>query len=460
MIIGKGFEWSRTLTELLTEYSKTLSIETSFRKVIKDVKDNDKKRILKGSDESGIYNIEWEDVELNLSDFERHSSIVGVTGSGKTTIFKQILSEAVKDNPNIGILIIDPKPDTSLESACRQIAKKYDKNMKVFDPLKKASETDTYNPIEVFDRTLEIAARFEVLFPGEEGARPYKQFATSYILVVSEALIGIGKKPTIYNLLNYASKDEIGTLMEEVLKKERNDLYTTIVNFLKTYETMGENNFIRMMTNIHQTLLTLSLFPLCPGGEPGAIRIDKAMDNGWIVYVKLTSMKMLIYEEWIGKIFLSDYMSYIGGILHDKEAGKNIQKKSFLLIDEAGDFVFTGVEKLLRLARSAGIMSIFSLQAYEDIHDKIIYEAMIQNTALKLFMKNERPESIETIAEILGNVKIESSSGQKNASGGLTATTRYEDVPMIPNEVMRLLEPGEFFISLGSKKYYCKGILQ
>ncbi len=197
--LGFGFDWDQPHTqrvyEILSLPKATLMSKKSFVH---------KKNAADGMGAPWIHGVETNetDIMLPIPHAKGHTIIVGTTQSGKTSLLRVMVTQAVMRGE--AVIIIDPKGEKSLRDVARHacvMAGTPDRYVYFHPGFPEHS--CRIDPMRNFNRATELASRIAMLVPSEGGGDPFKAFGHMSLNNVIQGLLVTMKLPSLVKIRQY-----------------------------------------------------------------------------------------------------------------------------------------------------------------------------------------------------------------------------------------------------------------
>ncbi|RIK66084.1 MAG: hypothetical protein DCC65_10695 [Planctomycetota bacterium] len=345
--------------------------------------------------------------------FERHSYILGGSGSGKTThALAQILlqlSEAYTDQRGDlkkppPILIIDMKQngDRFLRALASQLASDRNQELRfysndpeyvsmVFDPLY-SLRTIKY-PLKLLETLLKA---FSMIYPEGYGS----DFFTAEQRLTFMRILYDQKPTSMKQLIGFIRKATRGQSAES---KDARGLYAALaaLEYAMHVHTDGS--------------------PIDPEQR---VDFDRFFDRGEVMYVHLDSRALSLLSRDIGKLML---FSLLETASQRERHGRKVQ--CFVAIDEFHRLAARNIVEMLEDARSAGLGFIIAHQSSSSLktRDADLYGSLFENCSFKQCLTLEDARVIELFRMISGRSK-EYRASESTTTSKSNTSTRSEGV--------------------------------
>lgn len=266
--LGKGFKWSKTEAQNVHQLldrdwkeiqkdalgpiyywrffrdNKALFFLNPFR-FVHDYRET-QKRVTERGGQPWIHGCgpKEEDLYLPISETERHTFIIGSTGSGKTRCFDLLICQAILRGETV--IVIDPKADPDLQQkiarACRELHREQDYyNFNPATPEKSVK----LNLLASWTQPTELASRIAQLMPSGGSSDPFTSFAWHAINAIAQAYCNtIKRNPTLKSFLSFI-EGEMPYIVCEVIETYLLNFVTDkdISNFYATLKREVRDNY-------------------------------------------------------------------------------------------------------------------------------------------------------------------------------------------------------------------------
>lgn len=339
-------------------------------------------------------------IGLTLEERERHTYIIGATGTGKTTMLLQMIYQDIFNGK--GLAVVDPHGDLT-ERLLGVIPKERIKDIVYFNPydidfsiglnILELSQTDS----EV-ERHREkdlivssIVSIFHKLYPARYSGPRMEHILRNTVLTALEL-----ENPTlftVYKLLtdNSFRKQAIAKLDDVVLKEFWKNEFEKQGSYQKAEQ-------ISPITNKLGRFLTTTMTRRILNQEKSKLNFDEIMNE----------KKILICDLSKGKIG-EDTSSFLGSLIIAKlqlAALKRIHipedKRTdfFLYIDEFQNFATITFAQILSEARKYHLNTILAHQTISQIEDQDLLKIILANVATVISFRTSNPSDESTILPI------------------------------------------------------------
>lgn len=384
-----------------------------------------------------------------------HTHVVGSTGSGKTdSVILPFFAQDIEQGR--GTLVMDAKGDReTLNKIYHQVKKAGREKDFLFFSLAYPEKSNSYNPLlrgnptELKDKIISANVWTEEF---------YKKKSEETLLLLMKSLKEQKQVVTFHKLYELLSNEKKLLTLAENLKSEH--LKEAMSSILDNYRVF-QKDLSGMTADLG--MISESEFAAILTSEKPEIDLLDAYLNKKIVYFQLNAQG---YEETarrFGRIILQDLKTisnYIQAYLTED------QRNFFpVYIDEFSNFAYEQFIEFLNKARGAHLAILIAHQSLGDLEKagSHFVKQVIENCNIKIIMRQDDPESIETYSRISGTVKSFKDTYQTEEGlleKGLTGqgTTREVEEFRIKPNTIRELGRGEAAVII--KQPFITDILQ
>lgn len=339
-------------------------------------------------------------IGLTLEERERHTYIIGATGTGKTTMLLQMIYQDILNGK--GLAVVDPHGDLT-ERLLGVIPKERIKDVVYFNPYDIDCSIGL-NILELSETTSEverhrekdlivssIVSIFHKLYPARYSGPRMEHILRNTVLTALEL-----ENPTlftVYKLLtdNSFRKQTIAKLNDVVLKEFWKNEFEKQGSYQKAEQ-------ISPITNKLGRFLTTTMTRRILNQEKSKLNFDEIMNEKRILICDLSKGK-------IGE----DTSSFLGSLIIAKlqlAALKRIHipedKRTdfFLYIDEFQNFATITFAQILSEARKYHLNTILAHQTISQIEDQDLLKIILANVATVISFRTSNPSDESTILPI------------------------------------------------------------
>ncbi len=372
-----------------------------------------------------------------------HTHVVGSTGVGKTeSVLLPLLCHDIESGK--GAIIIDAKGDLELLAKIRQCVERANRARDfLFFSLSHPEISQTYNPL-LRGNASEI--KDKLIGSTEWREEFYRKKAEEALLTLLRPMVELERKikfRDLYYLLTDSGnlrtfKNQVGEgLMYHDLEVMENHF--------------GDNT--RFLSGIIADLglVTKSEFSSLVDVEESEIDLLKVYEENKIVYFSLNTQGYEETAKRFGRLILQD----IKTVSNEIQTQKPDSERHFfpVFVDEFSSFVYENFIEFLNKGRGAGFAITLLHQSLADLATRrtTFQQQILENTNIKIIMRQDDPFSIEKFAKIGGAQKIVVSTYQTEEGilgTGLTGvgSLREGQTFRIDPDLIRALGRGEAIV--------------
>lgn len=489
LYLGHGFEWEQKHTQRLSDTYKSryrpfldkggLPYEL-FRYFDKGLPVD-----MGGS--LHLHGVEPNEKPVFLRDKARdnHTLVLGVPGSGKTTLMSMLAAQDIMDPSNPPVIIFDPKGDAGLLRTIISAAHKAgrEEELTVFH-LGFPELSARYNAIASYSRLSEIATRISSPLPDQGNSATFKEFAWRFTNSVAKAQYRFGE------VLDYASVrnaiQDIEPLFIRIIEDDisKSPLGKTLAEELETaIASTNHDNMPRVFASrsvkgyacyqlalkhkkhfsdvaldlsacfkyeqSYYDKLVASLGPLLEkltSGKMAELLAPAYFDENderdifsWqqviarrgIAYIGLDAVTEYVTSSAVGNSMLADLVAFAGDLYKETiSSGMPMQeenRRTYLHLDEINDMVGSEFVTLINKCRGAGLYTTAYTQNYHDIEVRLGTPAKAKQTVgnfgNRILLHVGNKETSALITDELPMVEVKSMM----AVSGVTDSNTFAD---------------------------------
>ena len=344
-------------------------------------------------------------VAVTDHDLSAHALILGASGSGKTTALLTILEQQIQRG--LPVVAIDMKGSPAFALRLAHIAAQAGRPFRLWTP----EGPTPWNPLEHGNAT-ELKDK---LICTERFTEPHYQRAAERYL------------QTVFQALRHANPERAPTLAEVVGVMDPRRLRVALRGLPKPFAdrvqdyltslTPDQRSAIRGLQTRLAILTESEAGPyLEPAGrgvgqgiERSSEKIDlaAALDGHEVVLFSLNSSRYGQSAAQLGTLAVQDLICAAGGRLEQLRSGRKLEQAT-IAIDEFSGIGGAHIVSLFARGREAGVSAIVATQEMADLDraGRGVRDQILGNTAVKLILRQEVPESAELVAQIAGTEKV------------------------------------------------------
>jgi len=359
----------------------------------------------------GALTVGWDSkggwIELSKEAQQRHTLILGSSGSGKTQLLLSLLSQQVARGG--GVLMIDAKVDRSaldaVLSICHQANRLHD--LRVIWPPD-PSISHSWNPL-LRGETEEILGRVMALWGADAKGEAdfWKGSASTIISVVLRAMRRLNPAVTFNDLYLALTTADVLLWLEGQMPPGTEEA-AALTAFLGNYRTqqgrLNVDQLKRMTGGAPQYLHPYAwgnLGKLMNHTAPSIDLLD-AMTQGLVVYVALPILARTEEAVAMARMLVADLKQAVGALQQRQDKP---DPPFLVLLDEASAYSnVQGIERLFEQARSAHVSLVAATQVLSGFAqtNRAQLDFIMGNTATKVIMALGDFVSAETMAKTIG----------------------------------------------------------
>jgi hypothetical protein len=320
---------------------------------------------------------------LQLAELERHVTLVGTTGSGKTTTLTRLMDAAL--TANWSVLVVDAKGGR-LASVCRAIGKAHQLPIRIWLPGRHGSWTYDLcagEPSAVGNR---LVGAFEF---GREG-QVYRNLSQALVPLVVRALVESGQACTLDSLRYSLDETHLAGLARRTVDVElKNELLTMVNNPLLRTTLSGVAGRLR---TLRYGVFGEALLP-----SERTVDLAECLQSVGVTYLGLPATAASEDVALVGRVLIQHLkqVAYDGLWAESPHPG-------LLLFDEfasLGDA--TQLVDLLLQAREAHLAVVVSTQQLP--RDAVVLRKALLGAGTLLVHQVGAPEDADALARALGS---------------------------------------------------------
>ncbi len=387
-----------------------------------------------------------------------HAEVVGSTGTGKTeSVLLPLLAHDIENEK--GAIVIDGKGDLELLDRIHYIVNRTGRrNDFLFFSLAHPEKSHTYNPLLRGNPT-ELKDKIVGSMIWSEDF--YRRMAEQATLTLLSALKSIKRpngsvEPIRFSVLHkYLTNFEALTGLRAMTKDPslKEDLKKMSDRFEQNHKFLSG-----LMADLYLT--SRSEFARLVDVRYPQIDLLKVYRENKIVYFQLDLQGYADTAKRMGRMILQDIRTVSSYIQSQTRTGKRHFFPVF--VDDASSFLDLNFIDFLNKARAAGFAITLLHQSLGDLiirRDTSFQQQVIENTNIKIILRQDDPVSVEKLTKIGGTQKTLISTYQtedKFLGQGLTGvgSIRAGQEFRIDPDQIRALKRGEAMVIWKSPKFY------
>jgi conjugal transfer pilus assembly protein TraD len=370
-------------------------------------------------------------VTVTERDLSAHGLILGASGSGKTAMLTRILDQQIsRGRP---VVVIDMKGSPAFAARLAEATAAAGRGFKLWTP----DGPSRWNPLGHGTAT-ELKDK---LISTERFTEPHYQRAAERYL------------QNVFQVLQHSHPERPPTLEEAVALMDARRLPAALrgvpkplANRVQDYLsglTPDQQSAIRGLQTRLAIITESDSGPFLAGGSD-AIDLQAALTGGDVVVFSLNSSRYPSFAAQLGTLAVQDVITATGSRLERAREGHQLEQAT-VAIDEFSAIGAAHVVTLFARGREAGVSGLVVTQEMADL-DRLgrgVRDQILGNTALKLILRQDVPESADLVAQIAGTEKVWEETRQIGGTifrGFPAAGTRREAEQFVvhPNEIKSL----------------------
>jgi conjugal transfer pilus assembly protein TraD len=361
-----------------------------------------------------------------------HCLILGASGAGKTTTLITILEQQIRRGRPAVAIDMKGSPAFALQLAGAAAAA--GRPFKLWTP----EGPSQWNPLQHGNAT-ELKDK---LIATERFTEPhYQRAAERYLQNVFQVLRQArpGQAPTLAEVVTLMDPRRLPALLRQAPKP----LADRVQDYLSGL-THDQRSAIRGLQTRLALMTEADAGSFLTGGGNEAIDLTAALDGREVVLFSLNSSRYGESAAQLGTLAVQDLISATGGRLDQIRQGRRLEQAT-IAIDEFSGIGGAHVVALFARGREAGISALVATQEMADLDraGRGVRDQILGNTALKLILRQDVPESANLVAQIAGTEKVWEETHQIGGTifrGFPPGGTRRESEQFIvhPNEIKSL----------------------
>lgn len=363
---------------------------------------------------------------ISEDDRERHTYIVGGSGSGKTELVKHFLFHYIARYTKPALVVIEPHGELSTQVArWRELAD--GQRLVYIQPGMNNDVTPVFNPFDISDDERNNPQALEVLIDDtiDIVAELLKQEFTPNMEVLMQACITIlysRKGSTFDDVLRFVSLKHNKEMIEtaKTALQEQPHLLSFVLNDLHTDALKPTRQAVKMRFTRFLSNRSFSSFLI----GKSTFRLDDLIRRRALIIFNFSAGDVGERQSKIfGKLIIAHLKAFGFRQAREKAAGKHITH-CHVFIDECQQFITESLQTILNQLRKFGIHLTLVQQSIGQGMDKPLLDSVLTNTAVKIIGRNSddnlykfakqtgaKPEDLERLKAGQGRFCIDTSHG-------------------------------------------------
>lgn len=286
----------------------------------------------------------------------RHVSVVGDSGTGKTTTLVRIAHDAAV--AGYGLFFVDAKGTGALRDAAEDIAREFGMPFRAVDP--QDGGTFSYNPATGTPSA--ISNKLVGAFSFSASAEVFKQIAQRILPPLVEALREAGQPVNLRSVAEHMNEGAFGGL-GRVGGRPGQELADMEIGKLQESALAGmEARLFSLLYGVYGPLFEAH-------DDRERLDVREALRGG-VTYVSLSAMAASEDTELMARVLIQDLKQAAAERLREKRATGEAPPPALLVFDEfAALREAEQIEDLLLQAREAGVSAVLSSQLLPEGRD-------------------------------------------------------------------------------------------
>ncbi|MDP8213063.1 MAG: type IV secretion system DNA-binding domain-containing protein [Candidatus Zapsychrus exili] len=393
-------------------------------------------------------------------DRQKHMQIIGMTGSGKSSIFQSIIVQDAKKN--IPIVIIDGKGDKTFSDQLRSLLTSVgrEKDFILFS-LANKEMSETFNPLQAGECDPDIIV--DAFMSNFDAGDPYYyNVAEAFFRNAYKILHGIKFPFTVMDVYAYLNCEESFRQVNEIALKHHPEVhqYLKILDVeIRKMETRNVS-WRRELAGFSNYLQSFN-DPLFKDADAGIVLTDCIRDKK-IVYFQLPTNSYPIKAKQIGRM-VQAHLRYVSALIQSDVIDR--KTRASIMIDEYGAFAEESFVEILNKARSSGMMVTIGHQSLSDLSaiSESFMKRIDENTLIKIILKQTDPLLCEMISKSIGTCDEEERTFRKKQGEfgnqiytGESSLKHVKEFILHPDAIKRLHPYGQgYYISRANNTHQC-----
>jgi conjugal transfer pilus assembly protein TraD len=372
-----------------------------------------------------------------------HGLILGASGAGKTTTLLTILTQQIQQRRPV--VVIDMKGSPDFARRLGDAAATAGRPFKLWTP----DGPNRWNPLQHGNAT-ELKDK---LIATERFTEPhYQRAAERYVQTVLQVLEHAHpqRPPTLEEVVRLMDPRRLPVALRGLPRSltDRVQDYLSGLTSDQHSAIRGLQSRLAIVTESHTGRFLAPPVGGLGGGTGELVDVRRAFAGEEVVLFSLNSSRYGQLAAQLGTLAVQDLVSATGWRLEERAAGRQLSQAT-IAIDEFSGIGSDHVIALFARGREAGVAVLVATQEMADLAraGRGVRDQVLGNTSFKLALRQDVPESAQTIAQIIGTEKRWEETRQIGGTifGGYPGRgTRREGEQFIvhPNEI-KTFETGE-----------------
>ena len=332
---------------------------------------------------------------IPVRELQRHAYICGATGSGKSELMRLLFYRLAKESKDgkYSLVLIEPHGELA-PMIKKSKLHQHDKRFIYVEPELIPNYSPVINPLEVKSK-------------GKRAVVTHAQNLASAIEEAVGADMSVNMSALLIPCLTLLMQRKGSTFLD-LIKLMQDD--TDLINEGKRlpskahrliFENFRDRHYAKTKTSIFTKLQSFLNYPAFYHATVGksTINIGRAIDSGKVLVFNLS-------HKYFGADASAAYGRFVISMIksHVTMRGE-FRKPTFLMVDEAQNFISPSIKTILEQTRKYGLHIIMANQAVESLG--AVEDVVLGNTSVKLVGRNDSIHTMKKISNITGaDVKV------------------------------------------------------
>ena len=374
-------------------------------------------------------------VTVTEADLSAHGLILGASGSGKTTTLTTILEQQIRRGRPV--VAIDMKGSPAFAAQLAEAAAAAGRPFMLWTP----EGPSHWNPLQHGNAT-ELKDK---LICTERFTEPhYQRAAERYLQTILQVLQRVhpDRPPTLTEVVELMDTRRVPAALRQVPRP----LANRVQDYLSSISPDQRSAIRGLQTRL--AIITESESAPYMAPAPESINLSAALSGREVVVFSLNSSRYGQFAAQLGTLAVQDLICATGNRLEQRRQGRDLEQAT-IAIDEFSGIGGAHVVALFARGREAGVSGLVATQEMADL-DRLgrgVRDQVLGNTAVKLILRQDVPESANLVAQLAGTEKVWEETRQIGSSifGGYPpgGTRREAEQFIIHPNAIKSLQTGD-----------------
>ena len=373
-------------------------------------------------------------VHLSDGDANKHTFVVGTTGSGKTVSVLNFVESAV--NRQLPVIYVDGKGDYDLAQKVMAYARAQGRPAYLFAMN---GDSCVYNPLASGGYS---AKKDRIVELREWSEDHYRKLAEGYMQTVFKVLDASGIKTDLVTVADYMSMARLTELVEcqgdALPDRER------LLRAIKKREPAEEH-----VESLKEEVWTLAeseighLFDTAACDPSNVLELLPAIEQRAVVYFCLPALQFPALARLVGKLVVNDLKSAAAAQVAKPE---RTACPFYTILDEFSVFAGEQVLNLINQGRTAGVRAVLATQSVADIGRAVtngpdhFIRQVFANCNSYLIQRLNAAEDVTAMVEMIGTEDSVEHTAQVDNLGstGMGSARRTKTFTVHPDTIKQL----------------------